>query len=318
MQPSIKTFFGSRLGEERAPEIWDLFCGGGGFSCGASQAGCAIAFACDNNKEALECHRKNHPHATHLLASMPCEIKFPTDGRLYHIHGSPPCQSFSKASGQIGLTDEKVKTAAQLVTWFVNTAVGSTAMSWSMEQVASPIVLAILSDARNKDAGRVDYDIFDFSLLGVPQSRRRVIAGTPNLIAKLRRRSMFAQRARVCDFLPQLNQMKIRNGKGWIRSRKMADGAMVYEKASYSDMLKETSQPSPTIVAVRPLQLIEHVDGGIKVRQMLLTESATLQTFPQNYRFPSQKCLAQRLVGNAVPPAVARALMEPCRYKSTD
>ena len=77
-------------------EVWDLFCGAGGFSEGARAAGCRVAFACDSNEEAIKTHRRNHPETVHRCCELPCELPLPTDGRLFHLHGSPPCQRFSK------------------------------------------------------------------------------------------------------------------------------------------------------------------------------------------------------------------------------
>ena len=51
-QPSLHELLGiaDQEAEERLPEgleVYDLFCGAGGFSCGAVLAGYRVAFACD-------------------------------------------------------------------------------------------------------------------------------------------------------------------------------------------------------------------------------------------------------------------------------
>ena len=79
-QLSITELFGGAE-EEAAPaapgeplRCYDIFCGGGGWSVGAEQAGGRVVFACDCNSEALEVHRANHPQATHLCAELPCAL----------------------------------------------------------------------------------------------------------------------------------------------------------------------------------------------------------------------------------------------------
>ena len=72
-------------------EVYDLFCGAGGFSTGAALAGCRIAFACDSDPVALSTHIINHPGAEHLQCTLPRDdLPLPTDGRRWHLHGSPP------------------------------------------------------------------------------------------------------------------------------------------------------------------------------------------------------------------------------------
>ena len=174
---------------EAPPEIWDLFCGAGGFSAGAVLAGCRIALACDSDADALETHARNHPGTTHLRASLPdAALALPTDGRHFHLHGSPPCQQFSNAGRRRpGYADQSDGLA--LVRWFVDTALGSRASSWSMEQVPAPAVLRLLEERRRAHPERLAYEAFYFRDLGVPQMRRGVLAGTPRLIARLRRRA---------------------------------------------------------------------------------------------------------------------------------
>lgn len=46
--------------------VIDLFCGAGGFSTGAKQAGAKIAIAIDTWDIALDVHKHNHPNTKHL------------------------------------------------------------------------------------------------------------------------------------------------------------------------------------------------------------------------------------------------------------
>lgn len=52
-------------------QVYDLFCGAGGFSTGAVAAGCKVAFACDHSLDALVAHARNHPDTQHAMLSLP-------------------------------------------------------------------------------------------------------------------------------------------------------------------------------------------------------------------------------------------------------
>ena len=83
-------------------DVVDLFCGVGGFSEGARQAGHRVVLAVDGNKNALDAHKLNHPSAVHELAILPAENLvqlLPSAGAKWHLHGSPPCTKLSRAGG---------------------------------------------------------------------------------------------------------------------------------------------------------------------------------------------------------------------------
>ena len=75
----------------------------------------------------------------------------------------------------------------RLIEWYVKFAIDSGATSFTMEQVATPPVRKALDALRRNHRARLDYEVLDFAKIGVPQHRRRLIAGSPHLIAKLRR-----------------------------------------------------------------------------------------------------------------------------------
>lgn len=63
-------------------EVFDLYCGCGGFSEGAAEAGCRVVFACDSYELPIETHRLNHPLAEHWCEELPrADLPFPLDGR---------------------------------------------------------------------------------------------------------------------------------------------------------------------------------------------------------------------------------------------
>ena len=78
----------------------DLFCGMGGASQGATEAGCDVVLAVDSWGEALRVHRRNHYRGTvHVCTTLPSKLPlpFPGKGERWHLHGSPPCTTVSTA-----------------------------------------------------------------------------------------------------------------------------------------------------------------------------------------------------------------------------
>ena len=186
-------------------ECYDFFCGCGGWSTGATQAGHRVVFACDYSEDAIAAHQANHPEAEHLQAELPLprrRLPFPKDGRKFHVHGSPPCTLFSTMNSKKGGESEARHAATRLVSWYLRTALKSGCTSWTMEQVPSKVVLAVVERFRLKHRAQMDYGVFDFYDLGVPQRRKRLLAGTPALIARLKRMACHGRRRSARDVLP--------------------------------------------------------------------------------------------------------------------
>lgn len=101
--------FGSKISSEpgstkRNYTCCDFFCGGGGASCGAHQAGFALKAAVDYNREAIETYRKNFTH-TGVFSIKASIGEFITSAekkgdrlRCDHCHFSPPCTFASSAN----------------------------------------------------------------------------------------------------------------------------------------------------------------------------------------------------------------------------
>lgn len=77
----------------------DLFAGAGGFSTGATLAGCSVVWAANHWPDAVEWHAVNHPSAQHV-----CQDLHQASWDLVPQHdlmlASPCCQGHSKARGK--------------------------------------------------------------------------------------------------------------------------------------------------------------------------------------------------------------------------
>ncbi|WP_312809276.1 DNA cytosine methyltransferase [Agrobacterium cavarae] len=81
------------------PRIVDLFCGCGGFSLGAHQAGLAPIVSFDVDPILTSSVAKNFPETTLALADLGtvtgCDIEAAVGGQVDGMFGGPPCQGFS-------------------------------------------------------------------------------------------------------------------------------------------------------------------------------------------------------------------------------
>lgn len=303
--------------QRRPPEVFDLFCGAGGFSEGARQAGCPVAFACDSSADAVECFRANHPAADCRLLELPSDaIPLPTDGRPFHVHGSPPCTFFSSA---YKLEERSTAQSERLVRWFLDLALGCGCTSWSFEEVSCPKLLRILQEYRRRHLGAFAYALVDFSLLGVPQNRRRLLAGPPALVAAVVRQQEAHKVRSVRDVLSPKGQ-RLANSCMWKykvlrKNRRAGETKFVYLRTSGELRPGSVSvdKPSPTILTNNnTVWLLSQTAGSGEraTRALTVAERAALQTFPEHYRWlPRSTRVSNALVGNAVPPLVALTVM---------
>lgn len=85
--------------ETNAYTFGDAFCGGGGASCGARQAGLQLKWAFDSNQDAIMTYRLNFgPNVRSLCMEAFRFFSNPDRSlRVDIMHASPPCQTFSPA-----------------------------------------------------------------------------------------------------------------------------------------------------------------------------------------------------------------------------
>ena len=152
--------------------VVDLFCGMGGFTQGAIDAGAEVILSVDAWDEACEVHRANHPDTridcielgTPLWYKWLLRFLEPYRGNYHiHLHGSPPCQALSNASSR------DPEEGMPLVIWFLNLVKSAQPDSWSMENVV-PMRKRLPEGTPSAILNSADF--------GVPQTRMRCYAGS--------------------------------------------------------------------------------------------------------------------------------------------
>jgi DNA (cytosine-5)-methyltransferase 1 len=286
--------------------VVDLFCGMGGFSCGAVMAGAEVVLAIDSWSAALEVHRLNHPNSGHIkmelggdnLRSVAALIKrhIPS-GRRWHLHGSPPCQLLSVANRNTSNASKGM----YLVRWYLDLVRLCQPDSWSMEQVPAA--------RKYLDCRQFEFcEIINAMDYGIPQTRKRLYVGNGwNIPAK-------RQPASLLSALPHL----VHEGthiRGYTNTRSQHDqnGRHIgNRKVQGMEGFKPISQPTFTVCANGPRNLQLYKLNQTKrtiqyVRDLTVQEHLVIQSFPPKYKFPNHMTnrIRHKLIGNSLCPFLA-------------
>lgn len=187
--------------QQEGSVVIDLFSGAGGISLGFDRAGCSIDWAIDNDQDATDTYRLNHPEIPHqdvvcndirgaIESGAIEDIKRTPD----IVVGGPPCQSLSQAgyrSRRANDDDYSILDDARtsLYTQYVKFVEELRPKVIVMENVegmvnevkdtgikVADLVIDSLESIGEADSGYVcNYRLLDCSDFGIPQKRERVI-----------------------------------------------------------------------------------------------------------------------------------------------
>lgn len=297
--------------------IISLFSGAGGLDLGLIQAGNEIIWANDIDKDAVSTYLENI--GPHIVCDDIKNIDINKLPEADVVVGGFPCQGFSLANRMRALEDDR----NQLYKFFYNTIRIKQPKFFIAENVKGILSLGkgeaikqIISDF--EEAGYITtVNLVNMANYGVPQTRQRVI--------------IIGQRKNLGDKVlykfPEPTHSK--DGKDlpkWISIKEAIDHFPnpdeendvlnhVYSlyKVEYRNFTghrkTDPNKPSPTILArgngKGGVCAIPHYNGE---RRLSIRESASVQTFPEDFHFTGTKNACYRQIGNAVPVRFARLL----------
>lgn len=291
------------------PSVLDLFSGCGGLSLGFQKASFDVLAGYDNWPCAVDTYRANMGHEAHLLdlSDVPRVIEslkpwYDSD-RIPGIIGGPPCQDFSSAGKrQEGERADLTEKFARLVEEFEPPF-------FVMENVARAQHASAFKRAVEtmRNTGYfINYLVIDASKVGVPQVRKRLITfgfknqETSEAVLERLRSSQSETSTTIRQFFE--NTLK-----------KQLDTDLYYRHPrSYARRgVFSIDEPSPTIRGVnRPIPggYPGHPGdaGPVDLSRPLTTqERASIQTFPDDFRWVGARTNVEQMIGNAVPVGLA-------------
>ncbi|WP_191237465.1 DNA cytosine methyltransferase [Cobetia marina] len=288
--------------------VIDLFAGAGGFSTGASMAGCNVAWAANHWPDAVEWHSRNHPDAAHI-----CQDLHQADWSQVPAHdlmlASPCCQGHSKARGKASGNPQH--DASRSTAWAVVSAAEyhrppailvenvPEFLDW---QLYRPWVLAMQALGY-----AVSPHVVDAADLGAPQNRIRMFLVLTQSAQPLK------LNLPKLDHLPAASFIDFEAGR-WQPIEKPGRAAATLERVragrathgerfliSYYGNTKTGRSLERPIGTITTRDRWAIVDGD-RMRMLSRWECRSAMSFPDNYQLPDNHRLAVHLLGNAVCP----------------
>ncbi|KAJ9397772.1 hypothetical protein DTO282F9_5292 [Paecilomyces variotii] len=291
--------------DSRQYTFGDGFCGAGGVSRGAMEAGLSIKWAFDKSQHAIESYGPNFPDVvcevadvTNFLTNHPSELKVDVS------HGSPPCQTFSPAHTVNGPNDDansacifSCRDRIERSKPRVHTMEETSGLSERHRETFFAVIQDFVEIGYSVRCG-----VLDCSQYGVPQSRKRlfIIASGPGEDLPQFPRPTHGDRNSGLLPYTTIETMISRIPRDAPDHDVM--GALERGRRNGFKRPFDPRTQARTITCGGG-ENNHHPSGK---RGFTNREFACLQTFPLNHHFGPREVRKQ--IGNAVPPAVARAL----------
>ena len=297
----------------------DLFAGAGGFSTGATMAGCNVVWAANHWQDAVDVHALNHPSAQHVCQDLHQAIwaDVPAHDLLL---ASPCCQGHSKARGK--LNGNPQHDASRSTAWAVVSAAEYHRPDLAVVENVPEFTSWSLYPAWRMAMEALGYCLaphtIDSADHGVPQHRERLF------IVATRSKHPLMLQFPIQDRVPASSFIDFGVGK-WSQIEKpsramntlarIAEGRRVHGERFISSYYgnekggRSLSRPIGTITTRDRHAIID----GDRMRMLSVQESRAAMGFPSDYKLPEQSRLATHMLGNAVCPPVARNVINAIR-----
>lgn len=313
------------------PTALDFYSGIGGWSLGLRFSGIYVSESYEKWASANETNFVNNGHHANCINIRDLDVeKLPKN--IDFVVGSPPCTEFSYSnrggSGDIaeGLLDiKKFLTIISILS----------PRYWAMENV--PRVAKILRGELKQGGQLAEFEnlvprieVIDMAQFGLPQRRRRCIAGNFDLCRLLSYQSTLPKRT-LGDVVRLLNaeetvadpiygdvisksNLTEHDPSDYLDLEEMRINKAaklhhpIYNSMPFPDRLE---RPVRTITATctrvsRESVVISPDDHNKSIRRLSMRERASLQGFPINYQFyASSYSQKMQMIGNALPPLFA-------------
>ena len=288
----------------------DLFAGAGGYTTGALAAGLDVVACANHWRAAIDVHAANHPGVEHVLGNL-LEMDMRRLPRHDVLLASPACQGFSEASQPRRRPKHE---ADRNTCWAVVCAAEAHRPEFVLVENVPAIrrwaLFPVWLQAFEALGYVVRQHVFDCADFGVPQNRVRCL--------------LSARRGRALDLrspaLPHRpfgplvdwstgewrNLQDLPAGVRLRAARASARGLRGRYLLHYSrdHVGREFGRPIGTITTKVQWAAVD----GSRSRMLTADELRRGMGFPASYLLPSGKCEAVRMLGNAIPPALAESV----------
>lgn len=282
--------------------VVDLFAGCGGLSLGLQQAGFNVVAAFDNWESAIKVYQKNfaHPIFACDLQNVQTAVNLIKPFTPNIIVGGPPCQDFSSAGkrdenlgrGDLTLAFTNIITTIQ-PQWFILENVELFKKSRQYTQ----------AKALFKQSGYgLTEKVFDASLCGVPQKRKRFfwageLNGKDDRFSSYFELNLSSKPTTVRDYLGEKLGLNY-----YYRHPRSYQRRGIFSIDEPSPTVRGVNRPIPKTYQKHPKDPVEITPN---IRPLTTIERSYIQTFPETFIFEGSKTDLEQMIGNAVPVKLA-------------
>lgn len=324
--------------DDREFTVFELFTGAGGLSSALHNSGWNLLAGVEIDKWSAKTFRFNFPD-TELFEEDVRNVDFAQFRGIDLLVGGPPCQPFSVAGKQLAKDDDR-----DMVPEFLRAVREIQPKAFLMENVPGLLTqkhkpyLHELIFSFQKLGYSLDFKLLNAADYGVPQFRKRVFfVGTKENLRFTFPEAMHGPQTKVpyisvrralADVpIDMPNAAKVTYAKKPIVRPSPWAGMLVNGKGRPIN-LEEPSRTVPASAGGNRTHIIDregvlldyhkHLISGGKprkgvvenVRRLTIRESARLQSFPDEFIFLGPKTSQYSQIGNAVPPLLAKAILE--------
>jgi len=317
----------------------DLYSGIGGWTLGFKMAGIPVLSSYEWWKDANDTHNKNFGTANKEIDIRKLKLdSLPSPSEIDFVVGSPPCTQFSFANrgGNGDIADGLID-----IYKFLEVVDYLKPKYWAMENV--PRVASIL-EKEIQEGGSLnkfkalftDIRVYDSSNFGIPQKRKRMIAGrlpfdlldsyqavTPKLtlgdvLEALNKDNIvdpiYGTKLTKQELTDHIKEAPLSEEETRLNSNAKSYHP-VYNVMSFPD---KWDRPSRTITALCTRVSRESIvirDHHGNLRRLTVRERGCVQSFPINFQFHSNSYGGKlKMIGNAIPPIltfyIAQSMLE--------
>ncbi len=294
----------------------DLFAGAGGFTEGAQRAGVDVIFAANHWPVSVDAHEANHPGVEHECQDLR-QFDFESLPDFDMLLASPACQGHSTAgqgsdSARAAKKHEADRNTALAVIECADKKRPETILVENVPRFAKWELFDWWCDGLRVLGYHVTSTLVDAADLGVPQNRKRIVVAA-SLKAPVEFEAPKSERKPFSSVLLDIDE-------GWTSIK--AKSANIRKRIDtgrekHGDrFLTQYVTKHPGRSLDRPIGTITtapshwHLVDGQQMRSITTAELLAAQDFRPDYIIPDNVALATRLIGNAIPPALAKWAIE--------
>ena len=297
----------------------EICAGAGGQALGLAMAGFVHVALVEYEKDYCDILHKNRPEWNVICADVKRFSGLPYKGKIDLLAGGVPCPPFSVAGKQLGSSDERdlFPEAIRLIAEINPRAIMLENVRGFLDPLFSDYRKSILNQIRNLGY-TVQIKLLNASDFGVPQLRPRVvIVGIRNDIkTPFEYPHPLKKPAKTVGqtLLDLMSENNWKNAYEWALSADKIAPTIVggSKKHGGPDLGPVRARKAWTELNVDGTGIANEAPSNDFVGMPKLTPRmiARIQGFPDEWSFGKKKTVACRMIGNAFPPPVAKAVGE--------